>query len=367
MLFGILLTLIFLILSLAFSKQILSIYTNDSSIIKLGSDYLRITAIGYIPMLIIAIYSSVLRSTEHMKTPMYVGLFAILLNSFLNYLLIFGILGLPKLGLFGTAYATTITRFIEAILLLSFIYIKKYPGSFKINELFNFSLPFIKKVLIISSPILINEFMWALGETMYSIVYGRMGTNEVASMTLTYPIQSLCIGLFTGLSSAAGIMVGNKLGLGENEQAYNYSKKFIELGIIGSICSGLILILFSNVYTSIFNVSNGLKSCTFRLLVVFGLVLWIKVSNMIIGSGILRSGGKTKYTLYLDMLGTWGIGVPIGFISAFLLKIPIEYVYLLICSEELVRFIIGVKLVYSRKWMKNLNEAEPDTSVPEVI
>lgn len=367
MLLGILLTVIFLTLSLAFSKQILSIYTNDSSIVKLGSHYLRITAIGYIPMLIIALYSAVLRSTEHMKTPMYVGLFAILLNSFLNYLLIFGILGFPKLGLFGTAYATTITRFIEALLLLSFIYIKKYPGSFKINELFNFSLQFIKKVLIISSPILINEFMWALGETMYSIVYGRMGTNEVASMTLTYPIQSLCIGLFTGLSSAAGIMVGNKLGLGENEQAYDYSKKFIELGIIGSICSGLILILFSNVYTSIFNVSNDLKSCTFRLLVVFSSVLWIKVSNMIIGSGILRSGGKTKYTLYLDMLGTWGIGVPIGFISAFFLKIPIEYVYLLICSEELVRFIIGIKLVYSRKWMKNLNEAEPDSSVPEVI
>lgn len=358
MLFGMVLTAVFLILSLVFSKQILSVYTNDVIIINLGSAYLRITAVGYVPMLIIALYSAVLRSTEHMKTPMYIGLFAILLNSFLNYLLIFGVWGLPKVGVLGTAYATTITRYIEMILLLEFVFIRKYPGSFKINELFNLSMPFIRKIVNISTPILINEFMWALGDTMYSIVYGRMGTREVASMTLTYPIQSLCIGLFTGLSSATGIMIGNKLGLWENEEAYNYSKKFIRIGIVGSVSSGMLLILLAKMYTSIFNISSDLRGCTFRLLTIFSLVLWIKVSNMIIGNGILRSGGKTKYTLYLDILGTWGIGVPIGFISAFILKLSIEWVYLLICSEELVRFIIGLKLVYSRKWAVNLNEIE---------
>ena len=118
----------------------------------------------------------------------------------------------------------------------------------------------------------------------------------------------------------------------------------------------MLLILFSKLYVVIFNIPEDLKECTIKLLIIFALILWIKVSNMIIGGAVLRSGGQTKYTLYLDILGTWGIGVPMGFISAFFLKLPIEWVYLLLSSEELVRLIVGLKLVFSKKWMANITE-----------
>ncbi|MBB6713262.1 MATE family efflux transporter [Clostridium gasigenes] len=367
LIFGMIITVIFSLISLMFSKQVLGIYTNDMSIVELGSKYLVINAIGYIPMLLITIYASVLRSTEHVKSPMYAGAFAVVLNTLLNYLLIFGNFGFPKMGVLGAAYATTITRFLEAGLLIAFTYANKYPGAYKIKEICDISSVFIKKILVISTPLLINEFMWALGETMYSIVYGRMGTSEVASMTLTYPIQSLSIGLFAGMSSAAGIMIGNKLGLGENELAFKYSKKFIKMGIVGSTIFGILLVACSNLYISIFNISSDLKECTFKLLVMFSIVLWIKVSNMIIGGGILRSGGKTKYTLYLDIIGTWGIGVPLGFVSAFVLKLPIHWVYLIISGEEFVRFIIGLKIMHSRKWMDNLTEVKPVLVIEKVL
>lgn len=356
LLFGAIITAIFSVISLLFSKQVLGMYTNDMKIVGLGSEYLIINAIGYIPMLLITIYAAVLRSTDHVKSPMYAGVFAVLMNTFLNYLLIFGNFGLPKMGFLGTAYATTITRFLEAAILMVFTYANKYPGAYKIKDMFKIPVSFMKNILVIASPLLVNEFMWALGETMYSIVYGRMGTNEVASMTLTYPIQNLSIGLFTGVSSAAGIMIGSKLGSGEDGLAFKYSKKFIRMGIVGSVIWGVVLVAGSNLYISIFNIPSDLKECTFNLLVMYSIVLWIKVSNMIIGGGILRSGGKTKYTLFLDMLGTWGIGVPIGFISAFILKLPIQWVYLLISGEELVRLIIGLKLMYSKKWMNRLTQ-----------
>ncbi|SHI59582.1 putative efflux protein, MATE family [Clostridium cavendishii DSM 21758] len=367
LIFGMIITLIFSIISLSFSKQVLGFYTKDSNIIKLGSEYLIINAISYVPMLLITIYASILRSTEHIKSPMYAGVFAVILNTLLNYILIFGKIGLPTMGFLGTAYATTITRFLEAVLLIAFTYINKYPGAYKLKDISNVSFEFMKKIFIIAIPLLINEFMWALGETMYSIVYGRMGTAEVASMTLTYPIQSLSIGLFSGVSSAAGIIIGNKLGVGENELAFKYSKKFVRLGIIGSVVFGVLLVACSNLYISVFNIASDLKECTFKLLVMFSIVLWIKVSNMIIGGGILRSGGKTKYTLYLDMLGTWGIGVPIGFFSAFVLKLPIQWVYLIISGEELVRFIVGLKIMYSRRWMRNLTESNSKVSIEQVI
>ncbi|AQR94674.1 MATE family efflux transporter [Clostridium saccharoperbutylacetonicum] len=353
---GLLITLIFSLLSFGFPNQVLSWYTKDAKVIELGSEYLKTIAVGYIPILLITMYSSILRSTEHVKLPMFAGIFGILMNTLLNYILIFGKFGFGAMGLQGTAYATTITRLLEALILFTCIYAKKYPGAFKIKEIFNLSAEFIKKIIIISTPILINEFLWAVGETMYSIVYGRMGTDEVAAMTLTFPIQSLSIGLFSGVSVAAGIMIGNKLGKNENEEAFKYSRKFIKLGIVGAAIFGIVLIMLSKLYVVIFNISNDLKDCTIKILIMFALVLWIKVSNMIIGGGILRSGGQTKYTLYLDMFGTWGIGVPFGFISAFIFKLPIEWVYLIISSEELARLIIGLKFMYSKKWMANITQ-----------
>ncbi|GAA0084929.1 MATE family efflux transporter [Clostridium sp. CTA-7] len=365
--FGLAITLIFSLFSFVFTTQVLTCYTNDPKIIELGSEYLKITAVGYIPVLLITMYSSVLRSTDHVKLPMFAGIFGIVMNTLLNYILIFGKFGFPKMGIQGAAYATTITRFLEVLVLLGCIYLKKYPGAFKIKQISDLSFDFLKKIMIITTPILINEFFWALGETMYSTVYGRIGTAQVAAMTLTFPIQSFSIGLFSGVSVAAGIMIGNKLGKDENDEAFKYSRKFVHLGIVGSAIFGVLLISISKLYVILFNVSNDLKDYTIKLIIVFALVLWIKVSNMIIGGGILRSGGQTKYTLYLDMFGTWGIGVPIGFISAFIFKLPIEWVYLLISSEELIRLIIGLKLMYSKKWMANITEKDVTKSAKPSI
>jgi putative MATE family efflux protein len=358
LIFGIILTILFGTISLFLSINVLTFYSSDSKVIHLGAGYLKIIAVGYIPMLIITIYAAVLRSTEKVKATMYAGILAILMNTALNYVLIFGKLGFPELGFYGTAYATTITRFVEAALLIFATYYKKMPGMYKLNEMFAFSEVFLKQIILIAAPLMINEFLWALGDSMYSMVYGRMGTNEVAAMTLTYPMQSLSIGLFAGVSSAAGIMIGNKLGSNENALAYEYSKKYVKLGFIGSIIFGGCMVLIAKIYMLLFNVSAELKNTTIKILIVFGLVLFIKVTNMILGGGILRSGGKTKYTLYLDILGTWVIGVPLGFVGAFVLKLPIVWVYLLINVEELVRLIIGLKIMVSKKWMKNITEEQ---------
>lgn len=352
---GILVTTVFLFSSLFLSTQIMHVFTKDINVIQTGSIYMRIISLGYIPMLLIALYSSVLRSTGHVKSTMYAGLFAIILNTILNYILIFGKFGLPALGVYGTAYATSAARIIEALLILFLTIKQRYPGMFNIRELINISPNLMKKIFFIASALVVNEFLWALGETMYSVVYGRMGTDQIASMTLTYPIQSLSIGLFTGLSTAAGFMIGNKLGEHENQEAYVYSKRFIKLGAAGSMAFAIIIISFASIYISFFNVSEEIKKTTFRLLVIFSIVLFVKVSNMILG-GIIKSGGIVKYDLMLGILGTWGIGVPVGFIASYAFKLNIEWVYIMICFEELVRLILGLKIMVSKKWIVNLTE-----------
>ena len=351
---GILISSIFLGLSLFKSEAILKIFTSDIEVIRVGSIYQKITSISYIPLMIIIMYSSLLRSIEIIKIPMLTSFLAVGLNTFLNYILIFGNFGFPKMGVEGAAIATVITRFVEVIILLAIIYIKKLPGAFKFKEMFTISKKFAIKFGITTLPIILTEVIWSLGDTMFSFIYSHMGTNEIVAMTMTFPIQGLSIGFFTGVSSAAAIMIGKKLGAEDYKSAYSYAKKFIIFGFVGTNIMALILSVFINIYTSIYNVEYEVKSLVVKTLIVFLFVLWVKVSNMIIGSGILRSGGKTKYTLYIDFFGMWIIGVPLGLFSAFVLKLPIYYVYMLISFEEVVRLGICLYLTKSKKWIRNI-------------
>lgn len=350
-------TLIFLLPSIIFSRQIISLYTTDKVVIPMASKYVLISSIGYIPLLITAMLSSMLRSTNNAKAPMIASIISVISNTALNYLLIFGNFGMPKLGTNGSAIATTIARIIECLILLFLFFKVQKTSKYKISFHCRIPRKFVKQTLFIANPIVINEFLWGFGDTLYAVIYGRIGTAQMAAMTLTNPIQSLSIGLFTGVSTAAAILVGNRLGQNDDEAAYDISKKFIRISVLGSVAFGILIIAFSRIYAGFFNISSSTKQTTALLLCVFAIVLFSKVSNMVLAGGILRSGGKTKYTLFLDLFGTWVIGIPLGFLSAFEWHLPIYYVYFLISTEEIVRFIMGMFIFKSKKWMDNITDA----------
>ncbi len=354
--FGLPIIAVFSIISILLSANMLSLFTKDTEVIKYGAEYMKITAYGYIPLMIVSVFAAVLRSTGNVMLPMYTGLLSVILNTTLNYLLIFGNLGMPQLGVKGTAIATTVSRYAECIILISAVYFKHLPCAVNIKEMINMHIDFIKKFSIITLPIICNEFLWSFGQTVYSAIYGNMGTNQIAAMTITFPVQGLTIGLFTGVSSAAGIIIGNRLGSNKFNEAVDYSRSFISIGAIGSVIVGMVIILLSKLYVSIYNVSYDVQMYSERILIIFGILFAVKVCNMICGSGILTAGGKTKITFMLDLIGTWCIGVPLGLFSAFVLKLSIEWVYLLISTEEIVKLLIGLRIVYSKKWVTNIAE-----------
>lgn len=353
-------TIVFLFPSIFLSDQIMGLYTSDPAVIPMAAKYLRIIAVGYIPLFGTAMLSAFLRNTGFAKYPMSASMASVAINTFLNYIFIFGKFGMPKMGLTGAAVATTATRIIEFLILFVLFKKEQIKSKFKISLRCEMARDFFKQTLSIASPIVLNEFLWGFGETMYAVVYGHIGTWEMTAMTLTTPIQSLSVGLFTGVSTAASIVAGNYLGKEQNEEAYAVSRKFIKVGILGSLCLGALLAAFAGIYVQLFNVSQDIgvsayiKTTTVKIMYVFAAVLFIKVSNMILSGGILRSGGKTKYTLILDTFGTWVIGVPMGFVSAFIWKLPIYWVYFLISTEEAVRLILGIYIFKSKKWIENI-------------
>ena len=211
---------------------------------------------------------------------------------------------------------------------------------------------FLASVLL---PLFVCEASWSLGENVYAAIYGRMGTEQSAAMTLTAPIQGLAIGALCGLSQAAGVIVGKRLGGEDYDGAYRAAKRLMVYGAVGASVLCAVVLLTSGAYVEIYQVSRTVKRLTRQILFVYALAAPFKVLNMILGGGILRSGGRTAYIMGIDMLGTWGFGVPLGLLSAFVWKLPIAYVYLLLSLEECVRFTLSMAVFHRKSWMNRLD------------
>ena len=239
------------------------------------------------------------------------------------------------MGARGAAVATLISQCANLVLMLLMFPKKnsvlKKPEQ---EETGNASLNW-KQYLSMLLPILACEVLWSLGENVYAGIYGLIG--------------ALC-----GLSQAAGVIVGKKLGTGDYSDAYKASKKLVIYGTAGSIFLSVIVVLTAGFYVQIYQVEEVVKQLTVQILYAYALVAPFKVLNMILGGGIIRSGGRTKYVMYIDIIGTWIFGVPLGFLAAFVLKLPIPYVYFILSLEECIRFAISVGVFRKKKWMQQL-------------
>ncbi len=210
---------------------------------------------------------------------------------------------------------------------------------------------FLASVLL---PLFVCEASWSLGENVCAAIYGRMGTEQSAAMTLTAPIQGLAIGALCGLSQAAGVIVGKRLGGEDYDGAYRAAKRLMVYGAVGASVLCAVVLLTSGAYVEIYQVSRTVKRLTRQILFVYALAAPFKVLNMILGGGILRSGGRTAYVMGIDMLGTWGFGVPLGLLGAFVWRLPIASVYLLLSLEECIRFAISMAVFRRKRWMRRL-------------
>ena len=215
-------------------------------------------------------------------------------------------------------------------------------------------LPHWSQYLPILLPLLVCELIWSLGENAYAVIYGRMGTAASAAMTLTNPIQGLLIGALCGLSQAAGIIVGKALGSGNEPEAYADARTLILYGAVGALFLSWGVVLIRNLYVDIYQVDETVKLLTKKILLSYALIAPFKVLNMILGGGILRSGGKTDAVMVIDLIGTWGFGVPLGLLAAFVFRLPIPQVYFILSLEECVRFAISMGVFRSRRWMHRL-------------
>lgn len=347
-------SVLFTIICVVFPKQIMAFYIKDEATILASSDYLRIISGTFLPMAGATLLSTMFRCMEMAQFPLYASITSAILNTVLNYILIFGKLGFAPMGAEGAAIATLISQCANFFIML--LIILKYNDYLKLAENCQKSAVKVnwKQYMDMLLPILICELAWSLGENVYAAIYGHLGTDASAAMTLTNPIQGMMIGALCGLSQAASVIIGKKLGNKEFDDAYWSAKKLILYGFVGSIFLSLVVIATKSFYVEIYQVEDSVKALTQQILTAYALVAPFKVLNMIVGGGIIRSGGKTKYVMMIDIIGTWGFGVPLGLFSAFVLNLSIPYVYFILSLEECIRFAISLVVLCRKKWMQSL-------------
>lgn len=353
---GVSAAMLFTVAAALLPERIIGIFSRDPGVIKSGGRYLGIIAFSYVPMAISFFYASTLRSTGQVKLPMRVSVMALAINTLLNYLLIFGILGLPQMGVAGSALATVIARYVECAVLLHATYRNHLPAAAHFREMADVSAAFVRKFIRTITPVVLNEGFWAIGVSICSMVYFRMGTGVSAAMNMVSTVDRLAFVAFVGMGNACAVMVGNSIGAGEEEKAYEHARIFSVIGPAGGVFMGLVLIAVSPAVLSLYNVSADVYSSAVHILRFIGLIIPLRIFNMITIVGILRSGGDTKFSLIMDAMGTWVIAVPMALLGGLVLKFPIEIVYPMVCLEEVFKFTLGIRRFLSRKWINNLVE-----------
>lgn len=352
---SLIISLLFFATSFGLTARILGLYTRDESIIAAGGIYFKIIAFTYIPMGFSTMLSAWLRCKEHAVIPFVSSLGAVLVNTGLNYILIFGKLGYEPMGIKGAGIATLVSQMFNLFLIVTgFILCLKKDGE---KILFSLHLEKItkKEYIFMIMPILVSEFLWSLGQNVESAVYGHLGTQNLAAYTLTCPVQGLMVGALSGLSAAAGVLVGKRLGKKEYDGAYSDAKKIMLAGFVGSVIIAIFLVLLSGNYVGLYKVDNQVKNLGRIILIIFAVYTPVKVENMILGGGIIKSGGDTKTIMLIDIVGTWCIGIPLCFFAAYILNWGIVGVYTLLTTEELFRLVLGLIMFKKRKWMISLS------------
>lgn len=343
-------------LSLAMPAQIMTIFTDDPTVVGLGSEYLVIVAISYLFTAVVMVYSTALRSTGDAKTPLYISSLSISLNVLLNYLLILGKWGFPRLEVKGAAIATVIARGVEVVLLLLIVYRTKRPVAASLKHMLSFDKALLNRYFVTCLPVILNEMFWSLGMATYKVAYSRMGVQVIATVNVTEAIQNIFFVVLMGVTHASAIMIGNRIGENRIDVAKLYASRLLVIGFLAGGVLGALLALSAPWLPIPFNLSPSVAHMATLSLISLGVLVPVKAYNMILVVGVLRAGGDTRFSMFAELAGVWFIGVPCAFIGALVLNMPIHHLYLFVGLEEVFKFVVGIVRIRSGKWINRLTE-----------
>ena len=352
---ALILGIIFSIIAIFNPKFIIHFFSFDESVVKVAVKYFSIVGFCYPIIAISNVFSMGSRSIRNPNLGMVCSSISLGLNIILNYIFIFGKLGMPALGASGAALATVISRIVELILLISYVYFIKndYELRFTFKDIRLINTDLVKIYASKTLPTFLNDTLWAFGTVLYAVAYSKAGTSAIAASQIASSTGNFFIMTAVCVAIGSSIMIGNELGANNIKKAIEHSKKFsILVTVVGAIF-GALLIVSIPLLLKVFSVTAGLAPDIKKIFWIMGILMALKTFNTFIIIGVLRSGGDTKYALFLEMGCMWFVSIPLTFLAAYK-GVPIYILVALTYSEEVVKFIFGVPRALSKKWANNI-------------
>ena len=336
-----------------FPECMMRLFTNDGELIAIGASYLRFMSVSYLCWGIIEVYLAVLRSIGRVTVSTAMNVLAFSLNIVLNAVFIFGLFGAPKLGAMGVAIATSASRLIE---LAACFAVSAASRDIKLDfrYLFARNRPLFSDFVRLSLPALGNDISWSVAFSMYSVIMGHMGTDAVAANSFVVVVRNFGTILCFGMASAGGILLGNVIGEGKLEEARADAGKLMKLTVLTGAIGGLIVLAatpFVLKYATL--TENAMHYLKYMLLINTYYVMGAAVNTTLI-AGVFRAGGDSRFGFICDTIDMWCYAVPLGFLAAFALKLPVLWVYFLLCTDEFVKWPWVIRHYRSGKWLNNI-------------
>ncbi|GHU57784.1 MATE family efflux transporter [Spirochaetia bacterium] len=345
---------LFTLAVLFFPEVILGVYSRDPAVIKAGAAYLHTLAPSFFPYAVSFVFILVLRSIERVRLPMVSSILALVINLLLNYLFIFGFGPIPAMGVVGAAIATVCARYTEMIILVVVSYGRRYPMAGPVREFLGFNAPFFQRFLKIALPVIVNEMLWSLGVTAQNIIMARTNTEAIAAFNITNTVSQLTWVVFIGLGNGAAVLVGNKIGEGDEATARDYAARATLFAPLVAAAVAFILIPLSRLLPFLFNVNPGVIEITSVMFILLACSYPFRAFNMTMIIGVCRAGGDTVFCGIYDLIFMWLVSLPLAAAATFIFHAPVWLIYLLITMEDPLKMILGIWRLKSGKWLNNV-------------
>lgn len=356
---------VFLLLEKTFVSEIAHIFTSDREVVDLVKQYMDVIIYSYLILPFFLAMSAAFRATHRSAKPMQISLFAVVVNVVLSYGLIYGKLGLPEYGLAGIGVATICSRGLE--LLLMFLAAQKSDLRITWLEFSTVSPETAFAVMRTAGPVIINELCWGMGMVIYNILYGYIGLESLTAIQMNSVLQNFFMTLVFGASGATAIIVGNLAGAGDSEVARDASKTIIRLAVPVSILTGLAMIGSAHLVLPLYNVSAITAKNFLTITFIAGVMMPVKFYAVLMITGVLRGGGDTVYTMYLELATMWLVGVPIALITVLVLHLPVYMAFGLVFVEDLLKCVLTYERYSKGKWITNLTDVFSSETVDTVL
>ena len=330
----------------------ISIFSDNAEVIALGTEYLKIACFSYIfsGMTFVISYNS--RAIQDLKYPTIINACAIGLNILLNYILIFGHLGVPALGVKGAAVATLTARVLECIAMHLCIYLRKeHPLKATFEQLFSYSKTLFANVMKTAIPVIITEGLWAVSVSAMFAAYGRIGASALAVSQIAVTVTDFFQTVYFGLGNAAAVLIGEVLGQGRKNTAFEYSRKVLRVTWILNVIMTVVIILARTPIALIYDFSPETTEMLMKVLLVYAVAMTPKMLAYMTICAILRAGGDTVFCMYMDVSFNVGLQIPLAYIGVLVLKWPLHWVMALVAVADFLKVFFCYYRYYSKKWM----------------